>query len=220
MHLRSRLLSLLLLFPVTGFTSEESPQLIESPQLVESPAESLIGLLEGIDSLRANYSQYTPNTDGSLQKGKFWLARPDQFRVESGPPLSQTIVSDGISLWTHDRDLEQVIISPLDVSANEIPILLFAGNPEEVTNLFSVELYEDETSQHYVLLPLAEDSMFKTIAIRFDQELPSAISIENSLSERTRIDLIDVEIGEAITSDRFTFAVPEFVDVIDDRPTQ
>lgn len=208
MRRRSRLLAGFLLTVSVGCSADGSP------------ADSLINLLNEIETLQAAFSQYAAHGSNNLQKGEFWLARPNKFRVESGPPLSQTIVSDGTNLWTHDRDLEQVIISPLDVSADEIPILLFAGDPEQVTRQFAIEAFEDEHSRHFVLVPQGDDAVLKTIAIRFDERTPVAISIENAMSERTRIDLSDVVIDGTLAPDTFEFAMPESVDVLDDRPLQ
>ena len=92
-------------------------------------ADKLIGLLNGMDMLTARYEQ---ESQGNVQKGQFWLSRPDQFRLAASAPISQTIISDGDSLWTHDLDLEQVIVTGLKETASDVPLLLFAGQPEKL----------------------------------------------------------------------------------------
>ena len=205
-----------------------TPLLARNPGSILSPADSLVERLQLITSLQARFNQSLSSNTEHIQTGEFWLQKPNKFRVESGAPLSQTIVSDGLNLWTFDRDLDQVIISLLDVGAAEIPLLLFAGNPEAVVESFTVEGFAGENFSRYVLEPIQSDSLITSVTLTFENNSPTSLVIYDSLRERIQIVLSEVivgginvgdeNVGENKADDIFFFEIPESVDVIDDRP--
>lgn len=73
--------------------------------LAESPSAKLI------------FRQTSFDADGreiSELRGRFWYRRPGLFRVEYDPPEELVVVSDGEQNWTHQPDLNQVIVQPAD----------------------------------------------------------------------------------------------------------
>ena len=132
--------------------------------------------------------------------------------------MSQTIVSDGVSMWTHDRDLEQVIISPLNTRVDEMPILLFSGEPEPISQNYIIEFFESEQIQHFLLTPVDNTNLITKLVLSFQENLPVSISVENAMQKRTTIKLSNVSGLVDETESMFTLQVPKFADVIDDRP--
>lgn len=177
------------------------------------PEQRLQARLAGIDSLHAQFIQQgqTPQT------GEFWLQKPGRFRFESAAPLSQTIVSDGQTLWTHDRDLAQVIIADLADREHEIPLLLFSRDPEKLLAQYAVEAFQDEQFEYFLLRSVSSDSPVTAITLRFDQEIPVGIRIASAMSDQTVVSLQAVTLNEAHEAAIYTFEVPEGIDVIDDR---
>lgn len=43
-------------------------------------------------------------------RGRFWHRRPHFFRMEYDPPDGIIVVSNGETVWTYERDLDQVIV--------------------------------------------------------------------------------------------------------------
>lgn len=205
MHHLNKFIFLALLFVAAKVPSQE----------VQSPIEQLETLLGSIDTLQASFTQQSVKT--GMQTGNFWLQKPNQFRIETSAPLSQTIVSNGDSLWTHDRDLEQVIINKLNNRLAEMPVLLFVGDPSLIADSYEVDYFEDEALSYYILTPLASTSLFTRLQLTFNQSSPTRISVENAMGERTVIDLMDVVKNIDIEAARFTLTIPDEVDVIDDR---
>lgn len=79
--------------------------------------------LNGLQSLRANFSQIGPQNERS--KGVIHMQRPGLLRVEYAPPVPVLIVGDGFWIHYHDKELGQVndwLISdtPLGVLTNEV----------------------------------------------------------------------------------------------------
>ncbi len=184
-------------------------------QEVQSPIDRLETLLGSIETLQASFTQQSVKT--GMQTGHFWLQKPNQFRIETSAPLSQTIVSNGDSLWIHDRDLEQVIIHKLNNRLAEMPVLLFVGDPSLIRDSYEVDYFEDEALSYYILTPLDSTSLLTRIQLIFDQTSPARISVENAMGERTVIDLMEVAKNMDIEAARFTLTIPDEVDVIDDR---
>lgn len=180
-----------------------------------SPAQRLAGFLTALPSLQANFVQ--SGGQGEPQHGEIWLRKPNQFRIETAAPLSQTMVSDGESLWTYDRDLEQVVITTVSDTLAEMPILLFAGDPEDVQKTYDIEFFEDETHQYFLLNPVAEDSLLAALSLTFEQTRPVRLVLENTMGERTAIDLEGVTAITTVETGLFTFQAPPDIDVIDDR---
>jgi outer membrane lipoprotein carrier protein len=180
-----------------------------------SPEERLVQLLGGVQTLHAEFIHEAASSE--IQTGEIWLSKPGRFRVETGAPLSQTIVSDGVSMWTHDRDLEQVIISPLNTRIDEMPILLFSGNPDLIPQNYSIEFFEDDQRQHFLLTPVDNTNLITTLVLSFEDNLPVSISVENAMQERIIIKLSNVGKLVDVTEPMFTLQIPEFADVIDDR---
>ena len=205
-----------------------------SPGEASDPVSKLTALLGTFDTIHASFLQWPPPGEGEAQSGEFWLQKPASFRVETGPPLSQTIVSDGQSLWTHDRELEQVIISPLDLDVARTPLLLLAGDARDIGQAFVVdslerealdqEAFEDSSGRqdiHFILTPHDENHLLSRITLTFSRTargaMPASIAIENAMARPTLIEFNEVEPSPRLTGEEFRFVIPEAVDVIDDR---
>ncbi len=214
------LLGLCCCFTITPAFSEiqaEDPAKEEDiPQT--NPVAELHAFLSGFQSIKATFLQRGGRLEEAPTEGAFWLAKPDTFRVETGPPISQVIVSDGTDLWTHDVDLEQVVISPLSRDAETMPILLLAAEAQEIDETFLVDVFEDEHKQVFALTPRNESSIIRQVTLVVAEGLPAGIGLETTTSERSYIELAEVEFDPEMADDVFVFALPEGVDVIDDRP--
>lgn len=210
MHRLSKAILLCLITCTAGFSDE-----VFSEQEADAAAR-LVRILDSLQTLHAEFSHEAAPL--KIQSGEIWLSKPDLFRVETAAPMSQTIVSDGVSMWTHDRDLEQVIISPLNNRVDEMPILLFSGEPEAIAQNYSIEFFEVEQIQHFMLTPFNNTNLITKLVLSFQNNQPVSIAVENAMQERTTIKLSNV--GELVdpTEQMFTLQVPEFADVIDDRP--
>lgn len=189
----------------------------DEPEL--APADRLKALLTDIRTLHATFVQTSREQTSrgqDPQAGEVWLEKPNLFRLETIAPLSQTIVSDGESLWTYDRDLEQVIISSLSHRVEDLPILLLAGEASQLVDEYRVDFYEDETRQYFVLYPLEAESILSRLSIAFEAGTPVSVGVDTATQQRTIIDLTVIQ-NEAVAGERFEFVMPEGADVIDDR---
>ena len=65
-------------------------------------------------SFQGDFMQTAPN--GAVSRGKIWLQRPGKVRFEYDAPNPLLIVSDGVTMVQHDRDLETYDRVPLSAT--------------------------------------------------------------------------------------------------------
>ena len=70
----------------------------------EAVAEKLIAWLEGVDTLKGDFTQIAPS--GAISGGKFYLRRPGFLRFEYKAPAALLIVANGGMVYVRDEDLE------------------------------------------------------------------------------------------------------------------
>lgn len=194
------------------------------PLSADEPAgysELLSSYLSHISTLSGKFEQDTsiPGDHNStvVYRGEIWISKPNRFRVDTILPSLQSLVSDGEDFWFYDEDLEQVIVSKLNRDLSQVPILLFSSDIDSIEDSYEIGGYEDEDGQYFLLQPVSETSLFRSLTLAFHDGIPSAIEISAATGQMTRIRLKQVVVNEHIPANRFSFDVPDNVDVIDDR---
>lgn len=194
------------------------PALIVSMQAWATPASDLVLKLEKLSSMQGRFEQVVLDQGGTrLQEahGDMTLARGNRFYWHTLSPFEQLAVSDGSMLWVYDADLEQVVERVMGEQVANTPALLFGGNPEKVTEAFFVE--QSESNGEYatfLLKPRADDPLFDVLEVRFQDDLPLSMRLEDALGQQTSIDFRDVELNKDIPASLFQFIAPEGTDVI------
>jgi len=187
-------------------------------QAAATPVDQLTKLLKNMTSLDADFQQRILDAKGGrLQEvsGHLSLARPGKFYWRTETPFPQTVVSDGETLWLYDPDLEQVSIQTLDPNQSRTPAMLLSGDIDSIEQRFIVKLTRDsERFQEYLLVPIEQDSLFEELRLSFTGNQLSSLLLSDSLGQRTSIELYDAQFNPSLPDDRFSFAVPEDVDVI------
>lgn len=183
----------------------------------ESPSAELQRYLARYPGLAAGFVQITYDKSREIiqeVEGSLWVSTPDRFRIESGVPASQVLVSDGSRFWNYDADLEQVIISELDVS--RIPILLLARHEEDIGVSYRVDSFSDESSHVFVLSPKSADSLFISLNLEFVDEKPVALLVRDNIGQTTHIVFESVESLANADDEIFSFTPPSGIDVIEE----
>jgi len=80
-------------------------------QTVEADLATLDAALNGISNFEGRFTQYDP--EGRVDTGKIFLSRPGRMRFEYDAPNPLLVVSDGVTLVQHDKDLETTDRVPL-----------------------------------------------------------------------------------------------------------
>ena len=176
--------------------------------------QQLRNLLQPISSLSAQFKQQVTDADGfQLQQseGLFQVAQPNNLRWIVEQPMPQQVISNGLTLWLYDPDLEQVIVQPFDASIESTPAILFSG---DLTRLDSAYFIRQLSPDVFQLTPDQGGSLFSELQIIFVDQLPASISLTDSLGQVTRIAFSDVQLNPSLPAALFEFEIPGDIDVI------
>jgi outer membrane lipoprotein carrier protein len=176
--------------------------------------QQLRNLLQPISSLSAQFKQQVTDADGfQLQQseGLFQVAQPNNLRWIVEQPMPQQVISNGLTLWLYDPDLEQVIVQPFDASIESTPAILFSG---DLTRLDSAYFIRQLSPDVFQLTPDQGGSLFSELQIIFVDQLPASISLTDSLGQVNRIAFSDVQLNPSLPAALFEFEIPGDIDVI------
>lgn len=183
----------------------------------QASAERLTSLLGKSETMSGRFSQMTLDGSGSqLQEstGEMALKRPGKFYWHTDAPLEQELVSDGKTIWLYDPDLEQVTVQKLDRRLTHTPALLLSGNVSDISNNFNISHQEAGEVVDFTLEPKNPDTVFDSLRLSFRSGVLNDMQLIDSAGQRTNILFMGVKLNPVIPNDRFTFTIPEGVDVI------
>jgi outer membrane lipoprotein carrier protein len=186
----------------------------------KSAALTLQKRLGFIQSFQTKFEQVTRTPEGApiqSSTGSIWIGPDASFKIETELPFAQSLVSDGDNFWSYEPDLFQVTVAKLNKDINKVPILLFGSNDLRLLDAYQITVIEISDLEIFTLRPLKTDSLFLSLKLSFQGELPISISILDSLGQETSLDFHKSLINPTIDPLAFQFSVPAGVDVIDER---
>ncbi|MDH2923865.1 outer membrane lipoprotein carrier protein [Nicoletella semolina] len=124
--------------------------------------------LENANQYNADFEQIVRSNKGvEIQKGdgKFFVKRPNLFRMETNTPQENTIISDGKALWFYDPFVEQVTVNGLEESVSSTPFVLLTSNDKSHWEKYDVT----QNSDTFTLKPKSK-STIKQFDLRIDDK--------------------------------------------------
>ena len=191
-----------------------------SSAVMASDVEDLSAKLQSHQRLSAKFQQYSLGEGSSreeVSEGVLWLEGSEKFRWETEKPFPQVIVSDGVSLWVYDPDLEQVTRRPLGEGEVMTPARVLGGSLSQLQSYFDVALIDAGASNTlYELKPLqADQAEFKRLRMLFTEDRLAELLIEDTLGQRSLIMLSEISFPESFDATIFQFEPPVGVDLIE-----
>lgn len=189
----------------------------EQPQQ-QAAVEKLSALLEGADTIEAEFSQLTLDATGvQIQEasGHMRLKRPGKFVWNTAEPMLQELVSDGQTVWLYDPDLMQVTVQQLDERMTHTPALLLSGDLQQIQASFEVQYQENSAVIDFILTPKAKDTLFDRLRLSFRNGLINDMQLEDAVGQKTSLYFFDLKMNNEMDDELFNFIVPEGVDVIE-----
>tara|TARA_B100000131_G_scaffold26777_1_gene25478 strand:- start:1289 stop:1909 length:621 start_codon:yes stop_codon:yes gene_type:complete len=163
----------------------------------------------------ADFIQSTEkDEDKRVATGSIQASRDGFFKLTYFEPFKETIASDGVDLYRHDPDLEQLEIHPTDNLFNNSPVSLFFRSKEELNNLVVFESCYQENNK--VICPISflnEDFSISEMKIVFIDNLLSEITYRDSFLQTINISFSN-QSSLYIDKKDFEFEVSEETDVI------
>ena len=150
--------------------------------------------------------------------GTFAFARPGKFRWTYDKPHKQVLVGDGVKLWIHDPDLNQVTVKRMEGAISSTPAALLAGK-DDITALFTLRDAGTADGLAWVeASPKAQDTGFDRVRLGLKGKSLAAMELHDQLGGRTRLTFVDLKANAPVTPSAFVFKPPQGADVIEDAP--
>lgn len=179
--------------------------------------DQLKAFLTETKTARANFVQVVVSRSGRKPQqsaGIMAFARPGKFRWSYEKPYQQLLVSDGVRLWTYDKDLEQVTIKKLGDALGSSPVALLAGNGDLEQNFTLTEHGKVDGLEIVDAVPRDKDSSFGRVRIGFADKVPRLMEVRDSFGQVTTLMFSSFERNPTLPPAMFTFVPPKGVDVI------
>lgn len=194
--------------------------LVAAPAALADTA-ALDDFMQNVDGFSARFEQTLYDGTGEVlqdQAGSVTLERPARFRWEydgaDGQAAGQTLVSDGTRVWLYDPELEQVTVNRIDERVAGTPLVVLMGDEPLDTAFTLSDLGESEGISWVELAPKADGVDFEAVYVGFRDGELSAMELRDSFDQATQIRFSDYRVDGDIDPSRFTFEVPDGVDVI------
>ena len=184
---------------------------------VQSSEQRLYDSLRTLGSLEAKFYQQVLNSDGEViqeAKGIFELKKPGRFRWHYDPPFSQHIVADGKNLWMFDLELAQATVQPIEQALGSAPIILLTEIKPLSEDFEIRELPQAFGLDWVALVPRIQDTEFYRVELGLDGDVIREMKLHDHFDQQTVIRFSDIKRNAELPNSRFTFIVPDGVDVI------
>jgi len=182
----------------------------------EGPAR-LRAFLSDLRTLEARFVQQRYDETGTLverSEGTLKLARPARFLWDYTTPLRQQVLSDGLQVYIHDVELEQVTVRSLDSALAGSPAALL-GAEEDIDALYEISELPPEEGLTWVALASREaEGDFAGVRLAFDAKTLRVMELDDNFGQRTRIEFAEVRVNTTLPPDTFKFTPPPGVDVV------
>lgn len=164
----------------------------------------------------ADFEQTVRNAKGGIVQngqGKFYVKRPNLFRLDTRSPQENLIVSDGETLWFYDPFVSQVTASWVKDAVNDTPFVLLTSNDPTHWAQYAVTQQDDT----FVLKPKSKKSRIKQFDVRIDAKgvLKGFSTIERD--GQSNLYLLRNISTAAVQPGLFQFSVPKGAELDDQR---
>lgn len=187
----------------------------------QSPLQELVSTLAQSTSMQAEVEQLILSQDGreiQALQGEIAMQKPDRLYWHVSEPYEELMISDGVSLWYYEPDLEQVSIQdfPTDIESN--PILLLNDDLQALADVYDVSMgYVDEEIKQYILLPLLASSAYERFSLTFSGSDLVQMQFESSVGQLTSFSFTNIINNQTLDAALFRFEIPADIEIIDSR---
>mgnify|MGYP001812775690 FL=1 len=185
---------------------------------VDEVGEQLVNnFIDNVITLQGRFEKSLIDAEGIVKErssGTLEIERPGRFRWSYSEPYEQWLVADGLNIWSYDVDLAQVTVKPQAKALANTPALLLGGS-EDALSQFSFDGSMVEKGTTWVrMIPIDTKSGFERMELGFMNGQLTRMVFFDNLEQTTLVALYDVITNEPIDSERFTFQVPDDVDLV------
>lgn len=181
-----------------------------------APKDELSQRLQMNDGFSADFSQQLISPEGDVVmegQGNVEIARPSLFRWTTTAPDENVLVSDGKSLWYYSPFIEQVSIYWQEQATEQTPFVLLTRNRASDWDNYKVE----QQGNTFTLTPTAADTNQGQFKLKIDSKgKVEGFSVVEQDGQQSNFTFNNIKLTKP-SADRFTFAIPQGVEVDDQR---
>ena len=183
--------------------------------LSANPSQQLTSVFKHINTLSGQFVQTVFDADNqpiATSKGSFAVQRPDKFNWSVTTPLRQITVADGKTVWLYQPDLKQVTKTAMTQKIGQTPLAILSGSTTALQNNFTISR---RATGEYQLTAKRGEASFKKIVLRLKANVPSQMTLYDSLGQRTVLQFFKVRVNQAFKQKHpFELNLPKGVDVV------
>lgn len=179
--------------------------------------DQLRGFLNETRTYKADFEQAVVSRNGrppQLSSGTLAIFRPGKLRWEILKPFPQLVVGDGVKIWIHDPELQQVTVRRAGQAIGGSPAALLAGSNELEKNFTLKEAGDTEGLSWVEAIPKNTESGFEKVRIGMAGKEMKAMELFDNFGQTTRIRLLRAERNPNLPATLFRFSAPAGADVI------
>ena len=176
---------------------------------------------EKVSTFEANFTQESyvkmMNQTQSV-KGTVKIKKPGKMKWVYGAPDTQTLISDGKTLWLYVPEEEQATKVPVEsIYSSNTPALFLAGKGK-LTRSFNVESVNEENKNILVtLVPKNEDQSLARLVLYANKKnyQITGSTVYDKLGNKTEIKFSRARINREIPEEQFQLKTPPGVEILD-----
>ncbi len=187
-----------------------------SMSAIAAPKDVLNQRLQLTEGFSADFSQTVTAPDGEVVmegEGQVEIARPSLFRWTTTQPDENILVSDGKTLWYYSPFIEQVSIYWQEQATEQTPFVLLTRNRASDWDNYNVT----QDGDVFTLTPTAADSNQGQFKLEIGAKgVVKGFGVIEQDGQRSQFTFDNVDLSTP-SKDRFTFDIPQGVEVDDQR---
>jgi outer membrane lipoprotein carrier protein len=191
---------------------------------------SLKHVLDGVQRRYENTQSFSASFTEEIQAvgsnkreraGTMYLQKPGKMRWNFKAPDTETIVSDGTTLYNYDPDLDQVIETPLKQALASSSAAAFLLGVGKLQSEFDASIPPGSASSSVTRVLLTPRAGGNQIDLSVDPKTFEilALTLKDQLGNTTAISFSDIKWNVSMSDSLFTFKVPAGADIVTGPPS-
>ncbi len=192
--------------------------LFASNALMADVRQQLENFLDGLKTLKAEFSQELINTETdqvSHSRGVFYLSRPERFRWVYEGEYPRYIIADGRTIWLVEEDIQQVSQRSQKSALEGTPASLFASTLDLDRDFEIKDLGQRMGLGWLKLVPKKEDGQFEQILLAFEGDKLVRMEMADRFGQVTRFSFFNLQRNLPLDDSLFRFVPPPGYDILD-----
>ncbi|HEX4916689.1 MAG TPA: outer membrane lipoprotein chaperone LolA [Limnobacter sp.] len=185
-----------------------------------SAQDMLNAFVEARQFADGEFTQVVVSSNGAVKQrsaGEFSFSRPGKFRWEITKPYPLLVMSNGQTVVSYDADMQHATKKPLGNAMDSTPVALLFGN-KNVDKLFVLQNEGNKDGMEWLkVTPKDKETLFDYVRMGWQNGLPVALEIHDSLGQVTKLTLKNWQFKQARPSGFYEFKPPAGVDLIETR---